>query len=434
MTFTGENTLTGVTLTATGQAVTVGDNEDDSLRIGGNSKLTIGTLNGTIDLKTGTLTASSITNGSNGAFNVEEGNTVTFSGTNTFTNTAISNSGAITVDKDSLLTAANIANTGDGKVWIDATGFSGMKKIIDLSTAGDQDAKIVLKPGTSAGMTLTFDGEDYWITNASDSVITVDTSWAGNQYGNEVAVGKYYGYNAFSSFKDALSLNVADEIVLKDGGETVEVSGDIMLDVTKSVTVSGSGTVKFKVTPEGSTNDLCLSARGTNTEITIGDGVVLDTTESTARGNVWLDYYTKGGTINLNGSIKGKDQIWLGGNINIGTKGTLDAGGQICFRSGYNGETAKVTVTGSENSASNVQIKATTNLEFTSGEVKTNTTYIQGNKFVISDNHVNSDRALSVDSKNTTWDVSGALTSGTSGYKDEITLKQDSTLKVGDPH
>jgi hypothetical protein len=82
LTFTGANTLNGITLDATDRTVTVGTGNSDSLTVGDTSTLNIGTLDGTI--KTGsagtTLNASSITGGGT------NGGTITAQGTLTFAN------------------------------------------------------------------------------------------------------------------------------------------------------------------------------------------------------------------------------------------------------------------------------------------------------------------------------------------------------------
>ena len=73
----------------------------------------------------------------------------------------ITNAGAITMDKDSLITAAGISFTDDdAKVEVDATGFSGMKKVIDLNS--DSMARISLVVAVEAGeaRTITVEVDD----------------------------------------------------------------------------------------------------------------------------------------------------------------------------------------------------------------------------------------------------------------------------------
>jgi len=87
LTFSGANTLNGVTLDAAGNTVTVGTDEGDSLTVGGTSTLTIGTLNG--EIKTAANTTLQNSNISGGGTN---GGAITAQGAITVNNSTITSS------------------------------------------------------------------------------------------------------------------------------------------------------------------------------------------------------------------------------------------------------------------------------------------------------------------------------------------------------
>ena len=258
--------------------------------------------------------------------------------------------------------------------------------------------------------------------------------------------------------------------------------------VTKSVTISDGKknaldeTVPVNVEyrlgwPDGA--DLCITALQeegatgeARTTLTIEDGVVLQFTKNTytvvenevevtktasRTGRIWLGYNwsevyldpncapgdgMEYGSIVLGCRIEDAYQTWFGCNVTLTETARVTGSGQVCFRSGASGDTEAVVTltgeapTGSKTTGGNNQADAmisigTGTLEFVSGKVFTSNTYIEGGKFQISDNHWHSDCALGVESENTTWAVSGELTSGVSGYGDAILLKSGSTLDVG---
>ncbi|MBP5586248.1 MAG: hypothetical protein J6Y92_07850 [Lentisphaeria bacterium] len=135
---------------------------------------------------------------------------------------AIENAGTIKMDKDSLITAGSITNSGAGTITIDATGFSGMKKVIDLES-GTVAASLINAP---SGVTLYYNKaeHDYWLTDAVNSIIYLNgtSAWNNKQYGDALGTygttNEYFGYNATNSSEAARNIAAA-------AGTTIEVTG-----------------------------------------------------------------------------------------------------------------------------------------------------------------------------------------------------------------
>ncbi|MBQ7730782.1 MAG: hypothetical protein IJT68_02970 [Lentisphaeria bacterium] len=173
-----------------------------------------------------------------GIFNPSAKMTVSLSASELIAN-SIENAGTITMDKDSLITANSITNSGAGKVEIDAAGFSGMKKVIDLNGSGENpDESITVKAETKpADVALFFDGQDYWLTDADRSTVYVNTAWTG-EYGEAVATRKYFGYNATDAISSAVDIAPSTILVTKGtfgGSKAFELKG-IATTIQGSVT------------------------------------------------------------------------------------------------------------------------------------------------------------------------------------------------------
>ena len=158
LTFTGENTLNGVTLTATDKTVTVGNSA--SLTVKGTSTLNIGNLNGTIltdsDAPT-TLTGSSITSGG-----ITAQNSLTVTGANTLNSvTLTATDKTVTVDSGATLTVGGTSTLNIGTLGGTITVTGGAT--LSNSTVGGT-VKV------QSGATLTLDG--------TNSITTLDLSQA----------------------------------------------------------------------------------------------------------------------------------------------------------------------------------------------------------------------------------------------------------------
>ena len=177
---------------------------------------------------------------------------------------AVTNTGTINIRNAGLLganevgiSAASIDNTG-GTITVDATGFSGMKKVIDLAgtgvsitgnaptVTGNDDAYLYYKA----------DASDYYLTDIEQNPVYVDSDWtigefAANAKLGVVAVAKRYSlFNAFNTVNaavlEAVKVGADAHLIIQDGGtaynEIIELN-----NVTTSIIreEDSSGTPSF---------------------------------------------------------------------------------------------------------------------------------------------------------------------------------------------
>ncbi|MBE6385944.1 MAG: hypothetical protein E7048_09835, partial [Lentisphaerae bacterium] len=112
-------------------------------------------------------------------------------------NGVINNAGSIFIDQDACLTADAL----NGSVTFDAAGFTGVKKILDLTSDVSSEGKIQFLNGELSCI-YGADG-DITVTDGDITICTVSPDFAG-EYGTVVGDKLYYGVNAFSSVDDAV--------------------------------------------------------------------------------------------------------------------------------------------------------------------------------------------------------------------------------------
>ena len=360
----------------------------------------------------------------------------------TITNYIDSDFGTITLDaKSSLLTAQNILNGESGAVTIDADDFSGMRKVIDLNE-GEADSKITV----SGNGYLYYKAEtfDYWVADAPQTTLFVNGDWAGHGYGfgDTVETGKYYGYNAFESFSDALK--VAYTLPADSGAPLTEEVGApkyVTINVASAtdnaqvytdffdkkflnnILIQPASSAPVTVTVPFSNDGLFLTPAD-NMNVTIAEGLTLATTHTVNgadNGAVYLNYNGTTGTVTVNGSIKAARGIKIYGETEINgtlTGGTDGADSVIVLRAGKANTAAnehKTVTIGREaqNTIADSQINATW-IHYISGDVKTNNTVIDVTGFKYANNHgatagdnefADNVTAAVLTSTDTTWNV-----------------------------
>ncbi len=354
--------------------------------------------------------------------------------------------GTITLDaKSSLLTAQNILNGESGAVTIDADDFSGMRKVIDLNK-GEADSKITVVR-TDSGSAYRYyktDTFDYWVADAPQTTLFVNGDWAGHGYGfgDTVETGKYYGYNAFESFSDALK--VAYTLPADSGAPLTEEVGApkyVTINVASAtdnaqvytdffdkkflnnILIQPASSAPVTVTVPFSNDGLFLTPAD-NMNVTIAEGLTLATTHTVNgadNGAVYLNYNGTTGTVTVNGSIEAARGIKIYGETEINgtlTGGTDGADSVIVLRAGKANTAAnehKTVTIGREaqNTIANSQINATW-IHYISGDVKTNNTVIDVTGFKYANNHgatagdyefADNVTAAVLTSTNTTWNV-----------------------------
>ncbi|MBO7329549.1 MAG: hypothetical protein J6W00_12355, partial [Lentisphaeria bacterium] len=175
-----------------------------------------------------TLTDNSVINGF-GLMNIAAGADVSLTGSRLeagswneekteFTGIELKMNGAISMDAKSLITAGSI--TGAGTITVNAKGWSGIAKVVDLTTG--ENAVDVVITGNSNAYQVT-DGNDTYVTTADKSsfLLTADVNGDGeaDKFGDVSADGKFIaGVNAFDSAADAINaMSAATKTIYVDG-------------------------------------------------------------------------------------------------------------------------------------------------------------------------------------------------------------------------
>lgn len=200
------------------------------------------------------LSSAELKNGANADFSqsatISSGASLTISNSNLTTET-LTNNGAITMDSGSFLAFGSYAGTS--AITINTAGYDKTKiaKLIDYTGTGSVDYGTII--GNYDSDLFTVLDNDLFIGNADMSVIQVNSVWAGNAPGTEVAEGYYFGFNAFDNANDAINAAGANATVRIQG------TGENTTPITRKSYMENL-TVE---TPEGGSSHLCMHAGST---------------------------------------------------------------------------------------------------------------------------------------------------------------------------
>ena len=261
-----------------------------------------------IDARHGTVIAAdaSLEVKNNGTFKgkiITNNGTITVNGGNLIATSTISNAGTITVDVASTLTAGTL--TGEGTITIDATGFTGVKTIIDLSGTESLEGKVTID-NLADGVSVIYgkDG-DVALSNVKTDILYVDAAFTGD-LGKDLGDGKYAGINAFATVSEALAAANADTQEIRVSSNITEelsgktLSGSIVKDGETDVTVTDSK------------NDDYVTLNNAS----IGDGVTVD-----------AKYIFLQGTNTIDGNVKSDEtgsQFWHGYGAQTTINGSVE--------------------------------------------------------------------------------------------------------------
>lgn len=304
LTFTGANTLNGITLNAAGKTVTVGNSA--SLTVKGTSTLNIGNLNGTIltdSAATTTLKASSITNGT-----ISAQGDLTFTGSNTLNGvTLTATNQTVTIDSGATLNVNALSRitasaVSGGVLNVTTTGLtlSDMTQNTYHVVNADLQGNITVKLNDSTEATSVTIGtgeeaktynfikladQDLYLTTEDQSVLYVNSA-----YTEDSCDGHVYGYNAFSSAEDAA-------LVAAESGAAVDVGNGTYTEITelrgaKTVIQKENGTTEFTKAVYGGTKVDAEGSVTRNMDVTIeggtfgkffvgGNNIAMPTTDTT---------------------------------------------------------------------------------------------------------------------------------------------------------
>lgn len=148
----------------------------------------------------------------------------------------INENGSFSMDYLSTVSFAETINVADtASLTIDTTGFTdGIYKLMDYTGTGsysEEQYKVLLGSNWDDACYSVIDN-DLYLMNVDMTTLKVDATWAGSEFGAEVAEGYYYGINAFSDLKTA---------ALSEGFSTIDVA--VGTYPTASVTLTRSATL-----------------------------------------------------------------------------------------------------------------------------------------------------------------------------------------------
>ncbi|MBR4254846.1 MAG: hypothetical protein IKQ16_07130 [Lentisphaeria bacterium] len=347
--------LTGSTLTAATSKVT----NNGTFSVSGESTLDIGELDGTITVEAGATLAGSNIAGAAPTVSVSadpepaespltvvietkgiihaEGD-LNFTGNNALTDITldavgeITTDGTLTINAYSMITADSISFSGDGEVFVDATGFDladvgGMKKVIQLNA--DSEPIPTSKYSTTAGFDLIYNaGESaYYLVDAPNNIIYVEKDWTASDYGTEVDPQKYYGYNA------ANNVNAAVDIAVQVRSETPSATPEIVVyegAYSGVIQLKGISTTILKnqdeQAPHGTSFSSAIYGGEKTSTGTTGAGITAGNSITVETGN--FSKFVVGGSnidmVNTEDASKNKDvQYVINGTLDTETNRTV---------------------------------------------------------------------------------------------------------------
>ena len=244
-----------------------------------------------------TVNTSAVVNNSV-AFNIGAGTEVFLNnGAKVNATGVVSNAGTITIDAASTLTAADI--TGEGTITIDAEGFTGYKKVIELSGSASLAGKVTVN---GAKAVYGEDG-DVYITDAATGTVFVNSAWNGMKVGEQTSEGYIYGYNAVSTIGE-----VANMIATDGSDTTIKLLSDVASEKVVDFNY-GEGDITFTADTAVTVKQTILGSEwvfdeGIDNTITIGENVTFEIYDNASGLYV---YY--GPSLKIEGTVTG-GQNW----------------------------------------------------------------------------------------------------------------------------
>jgi hypothetical protein len=260
----------------------------------------------------------------------------------------ITNNGTILIDGQSILKADTLTMGENAIIKIDATTFTGFKKIIDLTNGTSLEGKVEIIGEDKLAQNVIY-GEDGDITlvNIDTNTIYVSKDFTGN-LGDEVGgenSGKYLGYNAFSV---ANPWDVADAI--RAASADANVSKVVVEDPNSTTIFSSFAGGHYNITTQNANGLIIdLGKHATDSEVessllfggettTIGEKVEVIADELNAstgctsiKGALDINeaYLYAGGEVSVTGKLTVKNDFTLSGTYGSTDKLTVEKDGQF---------------------------------------------------------------------------------------------------------
>ena len=151
---------------------------------------------------------------------------------------SVTNAGTIYLDETARITAETLESTGS--IIVDAEGFDGINKIIDLNGTTSLEGLVTFE-NLAEGVNVYYSADgDVTLSSIAVDTFYVDSSFEG-EFTDPVAEGKYYGINAFASFTEALKKvdGATSKIVIADGSVEEFPDENISVALSQDLTISG---------------------------------------------------------------------------------------------------------------------------------------------------------------------------------------------------
>ena len=256
----------------------------------------------------------------------------------------INDTGSFSMDYLSTVSFAETINVAaTASLTIDTTGFTGgVYKLMDYTGTGaysEEQYKVILGSNWDDAYYSVIDS-DLYLMNADMTTLKVDATWAGSEFGAEVAEGYYYGINAFSSVQNAAdavtaavqTINVADAVYdTTKFTKSVNLTGTATFDLTKSESfmffTDGVSAASYEIASGTVITAPSLSLRAEDASENHVDGLTVSVlcngtvnlsgaSASDAAREIWVRKNTTL-TVAEGGSVNGATQLSNRGTINI---------------------------------------------------------------------------------------------------------------------
>ena len=200
----------------------------------------------------------------NGAEVTFADNTTVINDTEFTMNITVDATSTLTLDATSSITASTLTVADGGKFIIDATGFEGVKKVVDLAGESSLEGKVTIN---GEGVSAIYDEDgDVTLVKADTTTLYVNSAYAG-EFGKDLGEGKYFGVNAFANLGDAAAAATDGSEIIVSGN----VSGKAVFANGKKLTITGNAEVAWA-------DGWFMIGRGAEdavaTEVTIKDAVL----------------------------------------------------------------------------------------------------------------------------------------------------------------
>ena len=351
--------------------------------------------------------AGTLTNNS-GMINIANGSFVEVAGDLLLNGKSFSDT-VLTIDYTSTLKVGGTINFGDfatlGGIAVDTSNYSDGKTYKVVDSNGFSGVATCI-----SGNVLEFNN-DFYVTEQNTSTLHVGTGFANASTG-DIVDDKIVGYNAFGTFTGVVDAVIASETtsVVKVHGDVTEVlTNDKELIINSDLTITADSSSKISLSNSGTSYDLVLNGNSNNDvreKLTIGENVTLEVADRV----IWAGYYGNNVDIQVDGTLKGGYQLWIGADTTVGNTGKLvSAGEAFVLRRGATVTVNGTATLGASEADRTCQIDANY-FSLLAGNIVVNNTLVNcGELWVNNTGSFAGEGNVHVKLNNTIWNTAGTL-------------------------